>query len=131
MASDLRIAARGLLKHPTFSLTAIAALAIGIGANTAIFSMVRQVLLSPAGVSDPNRVVAVRVKYEKLALRSISISAPDFVDVKSSGRVFEHAAIADRGSFNFTGTGAPERIQGSRVTAEWFDVFGAHAALGR
>lgn len=131
MASDLRLAGRSLAKHPAFSLTAISALAIGIGANTAIFSIVRQVLLQPAGVRDPGRVVAVRVHYDKLALRSIAISTTDFVDVRNSPQIFEHAAIAQRGSFNFTGAGAPERITGARVSVEWFDVFGEKPILGR
>lgn len=131
MASDLRLAARGLRKHPAFALTAIAALAIGIGANTAIFSTVRQVLLNPSGIDDPARVAAVRVSYDKLALRNIAISATDFAGVRDSPQIFEHAAIADRGSFNFTGAGAPQRIAGSEVSAEWFDVFGAKPILGR
>src|SRR5215469_4787151 len=131
MASDLSLAARSLSKNPAFSLTAIAALAIGIGANTSIFSIVRQVLLNPAGVDDPAHVAAVRVKYDKLALRSIPISVPDFMDVKNSREIFTSAAIAQRGSFNLTGSGAPERISGSRVSAEWFNVFGAKPQLGR
>jgi hypothetical protein len=82
MISALRITCRTLAKSPAFSLTAIAALALGIGANTAIFSVVNQVLLNPAGVSHPERIVALRVKYDKLALKSIPVSVPDFSDVQ-------------------------------------------------
>jgi len=62
--SDLRITCRTLAKSPAFSLTAVAALAIGIGANTAIFSVVNEVLLNPAGAVNPERIVALRAKYD-------------------------------------------------------------------
>src|SRR6266699_1937572 len=102
MIYALRITFRTLAKSPGFSLTAIAALALGIGANTAIFSVVNQILLNPAGVSDPQRIVALRVKYDKLALKSIGVSVPDFADVQNSAQLFESAAILSDGDFNFT-----------------------------
>ena len=131
MSSTLRITCRTLAKSPAFSLTAIAALALGIGANTAIFSVVNQVLLNPAGVSKPDRVVALRVKYDKLALRSIVVSVPDFADVQKSTQLFESAAIVGPGDYNYTGAGVPERLQGASVSVQWFDVFGAKPRLGR
>ena len=84
MTSSLRITFRTLAKSPAFSLTAIAALALGIGANTAIFSVVNQVLLNPTGVSQPERIASLRVKYDKLALKSIGVSVPDFSDVQKT-----------------------------------------------
>src|ERR1700690_510724 len=93
MPSDLRIACRTLAKSPGFTVTAVAALALGIGANTAIFSVVNQVLLNPAGVSHPERIVSLRVKYDKLALNSIPVSVPDFSDVHKSTQLFESGAI--------------------------------------
>ncbi len=93
MASDLRFALRTLAKNRLFACTAAAMLALGIGANTAIFSVVDQVLLNPAGVSQPDRVVAVRARYDKLALRNIPVSVPDFADVEASKTIFESAAI--------------------------------------
>lgn len=135
MLSDLRLAARGLWKSPGFSVTALGALALGIGANAAIFSVVNQVLLNPAGVSHPERVVALRAKYDKLNLTSIPVSVPDFAQARDSRNVFEHTAILRGGDFNYTGTGgavtAPERLQGASVSVEWFDVFGARPMLGR
>jgi predicted permease len=131
MLTDLRIAIRTLLKSPGFSITAVAALALGIGANTAIFSVVNEVLLNPAGVSDPRRVVEIRVKYDKLALKSIPVSVPDFADVQNSTQLFESAAVLDNGDFNYTGTGVPERLQGASISYRWFDVFGAKPRIGR
>ncbi len=129
--SDLRYTTRTLLKSPGFAVTSVAALALGIGANTAIFSVVNEVLLNPAGVTNPERIVALRVKYDKLALRSISVSNPDFADVKNSTQLFESGALLGPGDFTYTGSGIPERLQGATVTAEWFDVFGAKPRLGR
>ncbi|HUK16367.1 MAG TPA: ABC transporter permease [Bryobacteraceae bacterium] len=135
MLSDFRLAARTLSKNPGFSLTAVGALALGIGANAAIFSVVNQVLLNPAGVSHPERVVALRAKYDKLNLRSIGVSIPDFASARDSRAVFEHAAVVNSGDYNYTGAEgavtAPERLQGAAVSVEWFDVFGARPMVGR
>jgi predicted permease len=127
----MRYAVRALLKTPAYTLVALLTLALGIGANTAIFSVVNQVLLSPTGVSDPSRVVALRVKYDKLALRNIGVSIPDFADVLHSTQQFESAALINTGDFNYTGSGVPERLNGASVTYQWFAVFGARPALGR
>src|ERR1700692_589061 len=129
--SEVRLAARTLLKSPGFSITAVAALALGIGANTAIFSVVNEVLLNPAGVANPERIVAVRVKYDKLALSSISVSIPDFADVQKITQMFESAAILGQANYNYTGSGAPEQLQGAPVSRAWFDVFGVKPRLGR
>lgn len=131
MASDLRFAWRALVKNPAFSLTAIGMLGLGIGANTAIFSVVNQVLLNPAGIADPARVVAVRARYDKLALRSIPVSVPDFADIETSRAIFDSAAIERDTDFNYTGSGVPERLQGATVSRGWFDVFHAKPLLGR
>ncbi len=131
MTPTLRITFRTLAKSPAFSLTAIAALALGIGANTAIFSVVNQVLLNPAGVSQPERIASLRVKYDKLALKSIGVSVPDFSDVQKTTNLFEYGAVLGQGDYNYTGSGMPERLQGAAVSVQWFDVFGAKPRLGR
>ena len=131
MTPTLGITCRTLAKSPAFSLTAIAALALGIGANTAIFSVVNQVLLNPAGVTHPERIVALRVKYDKLALKNIGISVPDFSDVQKSTQLFESGAVLGQGDYNYTGSGMAERLQGASVSLQWFDVFGAKPRLGR
>src|SRR5260370_19723355 len=131
MLTDLRIAIRTVLKSPGFAITAVAALALGIGANTAIFSVVNEVLLNPAGIADPARVVALRAKYDKLALTSIPVSVPDFADVEKSTQLIECAAVMNQGNYNYTGGGVPERLQGAPVSYRWFDVFGAKPRIGR
>jgi predicted permease len=131
MLSDIRFACRALARSRAFTLTAIGALGLAIGANTAIFSIVNQVLLNPSGVADPGRVVALRVKYDKLAMRSIPVSVPDFADVERSTAVVECAALRGNANFNYTGSGAPERLRGAPVSYRWFDVFRARPLLGR
>lgn len=110
---------------------AIAALALGIGANTGIFSIVNALLLHPAGISEPERVVAIRVRYYKLNLMSIGPSAPDLADVRDDRALFEHAALWSDADFNYTGQDLPQRLQGAVVSAEYFDVFGARPRAGR
>jgi putative ABC transport system permease protein len=131
MASDLRFAFRGLKKSPGFAVTAVATLALGIGATTAIFSLVNQLLLNPPGVTDPEGVVAVRVRYGKLNMTSIGMSAPNFANVRDSRELFEYTAIAGDGQYNYTGGTVPEQLKGVPVSVEWFDVFGAKPRLGR
>ena len=128
---DSRYALRILLKTPGYTIVALATLALGIGANTAIFSVVNQVLLNPAGVAHPERIVSLRVRYDKLALHNIGVSIPDFADVLHSTQQFDSAALIDRADFNYTGSAVPERLVGAAVTWRWFDVFGAKAKLGR
>jgi putative ABC transport system permease protein len=128
---DLRLAIRGLAKSPGFTVVAALTLALGIGANSAIFSVVNQVLLNPAGVAHPERIVSVNARYEKLALNNIGVSVPDFADVLHSTQQFDSVALINRGDFNYTGSTVPERLRGANVTWRWFDVFSAKARLGR
>ena len=128
--SELRLALRTLAKSPGFTSTAIAALALGIGANTAIFSVVNQILLNPAGVSKPDRIVALRVKYDKLGLNT-GVSVPDWADVQKSTQLFESAALLAENDFSYTGGAVPERLQAASVSLRWFDVFGAKPRFGR
>lgn len=120
-----------MLRTPGFSLVVVLTLALGIGANTAIFSVINGLLFHPAGISHPERLVAIRVKYDKLNLKSIVISAPDFVDVRDSRQVFSTAALMSRGDFNYTAGDLPERLQGARVSWAWFDVFEVRPLIGR
>jgi predicted permease len=128
---DLRYALRTLAKNPGFAVVAILTLALGIGANAAIFSALNSLLLHPAGIPHPERLVAVRVRYEKLNMKSIPASAPDFTFVRDHQEIFAATAMQQEGDFNFTGGDWPQRLRGSRVTWQWFDVFEAKPLLGR
>ena len=131
MWSDLRLASRTLVRSPLFAVTTVAALALGIGANTAIFSVINALLLHPAGIPHPDRLMAIRVKYDKLNLKSIAISAPDFADVRDSKQIFAAASLEQDGTFNYTSGDVPERLLGAQVSWQWFDVFGDRPSLGR
>src|SRR5437762_5067338 len=100
---DLRFAFRQLLKSPGFTLAAVITLALGIGANVAVFSVMNAVLLNPTGIPHPQGLVALRAKYLAMAdLQNISISAPDFQDSLESHKTFQSAAVMQQGSFNFS-----------------------------
>jgi len=129
--NDLHLATRALLKTPLFTLAALAALALAIGANAAVFGLVNQLLLRPAGIVDPERVVAVQVRYPKLGLSRVPLSVPDFGDVVAARSTFDHAALANFESFNYAGGGIPIRLLGAQVSQQWFDVFGARPEIGR
>jgi len=131
LSQDFRYAFRTLVKNPGFTVVAILTLALGIAANTAIFSALNALFLHPAGIPDPGRLLAIRVKYDKLNLKSIVISATDFADVRDSKKVFSSAAMMDQSDFTYSASGFPERLQGARVTWQWFETFGAKPFLGR
>jgi predicted permease len=131
LSTDLRYALRGLRKSPGFTVVAVLTLALGIGANTAIFSLVDEILLSPPGIRNPERVVTIRTRYGKLNMEFPIVSAVILGDVKKDSDVFVSAALAGSADVNYTGSATPQRLQDAAVTAEWFDVFGAQPYLGR
>lgn len=128
---DLRYGLRMLAKNPGFTGVAILTLALGIGANAAIFSVINGLFLHPLGIADPGHLFAVRVKYDKLNLKSIVISAPDFRDVRDSTQIFSSAAASNEDSFNYVSPRGPERLAVSKVTWQWFSCFGARPLAGR
>jgi predicted permease len=129
--SDLRYAFRTLRNSPGFAAVAVLTLAVGIGANAAIFSVVNSLFLHPPGIPHPERVVALRAKYDKLGLLNIEVSAPDFAQFRDSRDVFESAAMMTQADFNYLSDAGPQRLVGSQVGSQWFDVFHAKAMLGR
>jgi predicted permease len=120
-----------LLKAPGFTAVAVLTLALGIGANTAIFSVVNGLLLHPYGIAHPERFVAIRARYEKLNLKNIVISAPDYTFVRDNTKTFAAAAIENESDFNYATGSWPLRLRGARVSWQWFDVFEARPLLGR
>ena len=129
---DLRYATRGLRKSPAFFLVAALTLALGIGANVAVFSVMNAILLNPSGIPHPDSVIALRAKYSLADLSNTSISAPDFGDAVSGKDVITSAAVLQAANFNYAGNGTtPERLVGANVSWQWFDVFWASPYLGR
>jgi predicted permease len=129
--NDLRYAVRTLSKSPGFAAVAVLTLAVGIGANAAIFSVVNALFLHPPGIAHPERVVAVRAKYDKLGLLNIVVSAPDFAQVRDAREVFESAAMMTQADLNYMADAGPQRLVGAQVTSQWFAVFRAKPLLGR
>src|SRR5512140_2084156 len=89
---DVRYSLRVLAKNPGFAAVAVLTLALGIGANTAMFSIMNALFVHPPGVSDPSRMLAVRVRYEKLGLADIGVSITDYADARDSKDVFSSVA---------------------------------------
>jgi putative ABC transport system permease protein len=128
---DLRYGVRMLWKNPGFTAVAVIALALGIGANSAIFSVVNTVLLRPLPYREPERLVMVWEDNAKLGYPKDTPAAANYVDWRDQNQVFEGmAAMADQ-SFNLTGSGEPERIDGKRVNAHLFELLGVSPRHGR
>ncbi|HKG48225.1 MAG TPA: ABC transporter permease [Pyrinomonadaceae bacterium] len=128
---DLRYAVRLQRKNPGFTIVAVIALALGIGANTAIFSVVNTVLLRPLPYKDPERLVMVWEDASRHGYPRDTPAAANYVDWRDQNQVFESmAAIADT-SFNLTGAGDPERLEGRRVSANLFPLLGVDPQIGR
>ena len=124
---DLRYSGRMLLKHPGFTLVAVLTLSLGIGANTAIFSIVNAVLLRPFPYQAPEQLVTLG----EFTPRG-SVSYPNFVDWRAQNTLFESvSAVRANESYNFTGAGEPERLQGRLVSAGFFSLLGTKPVLGR
>ena len=128
--SDLRYACRTFLKSPGFTIVAIATLALGIGANTAIFSIVNAVLLQPLPFAEPERIVRAWTTTAEEPYGSYS--AGDFLDVQRENQAFEAVAGYRSGLFTaIARSGEPVPLEGAFVTIDFFDVLGVPAALGR
>jgi predicted permease len=140
LGQDLRFAARSLGKSPLFTVVAVATLALGIGANSAIFSVVDAVLLRPLAYGDPDRLMTVLHDAPSLPARirrQGPVSPADYLDWKAQNQVFEHLAAAQAGAgigsltMVLTGRGTPEELAPMSVTAEMFQVLAVGPLLGR
>jgi predicted permease len=124
---DLRYSGRMLFKHPGFTLIAVLTLSLGIGANTAIFSIVNAVLLRPLPYQAPEQLLMLG----EFVPRG-SVSYPNFVDWRAQSNVFDStSAVRQNESYNFTGTGEPERLQGRLVSAGFFSLLDTNPQVGR
>jgi putative ABC transport system permease protein len=127
--NDLRYAIRTLRKNPAFTVVAVLTLALGIGANTALFSVVNAVLLRPLPYRDPNRIV--QLWESNRSSRSVLVSSPNFLNWRGQSHSFESMALYSGGPVTATGGDLPQRTSGTEVSRGFFDVFNVHPVLGR
>jgi putative ABC transport system permease protein len=128
-AQDLRYAVRMLLKKPGFTLLVVVTLALGIGANTAIFSVVDAVLLRPLPYDQPDRLVYLSERHPSFP--SMSVSYPDFEDWRAENHVFEKIGVINSRDYNLTGRGEPERLVAAQASADLLSALRVRPALGR
>ena len=129
LIQDLRYGLRLLLKMPGFTTVAVITLAIGIGANTAIFGVVNAVLLRPLAMLDPDRVTLIQETWKGLG--GMGLSVGNFADLKDQSSVFRDVSASNSASFNLATESAPERIEGELATAGYFSTFGVQPMVGR
>jgi predicted permease len=129
MMADVRYALRALARAPGFTLAVVLTLALGIGVNSAIFSVVHNVLLRPLPYGSPERLVLLYGRYPQFGRTSTSL--PDFIDWRDRSRSFEQMAGRHGASFVLTGEGEPERVIADRVTSNFFATLGVRPMLGR
>ena len=130
MLNDFRYALRQLIKAPSFTFVAIITLALGIGACTAIFSVVNTVLLRPLDAPDSDRLVVIR-ETQLPQFPEFSVSPPNYLDWEKQTKSYEYLAAYTGASLNLTGEGEPQRLTGLKVTGHYFDVYGVKPLLGR
>lgn len=131
LAQDLRIALRAFARNPGFTLAAVLSLAIGIGANTSIFSVANALLLRPLPYKDASRLVILWNRSPGLDILQDWFSTAQYLDIKNGYHGFEEVGIASGGNDNLTGEGEPERVGTIRVSSNLLPMLGAQAASGR
>ena len=131
LLQDVRYAARRLLKSPGFAVVAVGALTLGIGANTAIFSVVNSVLLRPLPYPEPEQLVQVWESRPLQNMPRTEVAPHEFLAWAGQSQSFRQLAANDFTEYNLTGRGEPERVTGALVTASYFPLFGVSPARGR
>jgi putative ABC transport system permease protein len=131
LLNDIRQGISSLRKHPGFSLIVIVVLALGIGANTAVFSIVNSVLLRPLPYQDSDRLVMIWGNFQKLYIERLTAKAAEYEDYRAQDKTFEQVAAFENQSFNLSGSDQAERVTGARVTANLFSMLGAQTEQGR
>src|SRR5918999_6519724 len=128
---DIRYAFRTLRKQPLFTLVAVLTLTLGIGANTAIFSLLYQLLLRPLPFPDAERLVFVWNSYPLTGLPQASVSIPDYIDRKTQAPAIENATLFTGRSVTLAEGGQPEQVRALAVTTSFFSTLGRQPMLGR
>src|SRR5437016_1837668 len=128
---DLKFSVRSLLKRPVLTIIAIVTLAIGIGANSAIFSTINALLLKPLPFPDPERIVAFWEKIPSRGIERNELAVANYLDWNAQNKSFEQLGMYRWWSTNLTGADSPERVQGFQVTPNFLDIVGVKPLLGR
>jgi hypothetical protein len=129
--ADVRGALRALRRTPGFTAAAVFTLALGIGAATAIFSVVNGVLLRPLPFPDPDRLVLIHERSRPIGLDRMWVSLPNFRDWRERARSFQEMAAFNAGEAGLTGTGEPEQVRVAWSEGPLFELLGARAVAGR
>ncbi|HYU98709.1 MAG TPA: ABC transporter permease [Pyrinomonadaceae bacterium] len=129
LIQDIRYGLRGLWRHPGFTIVAVCSLALGIGANTAIFSVVNGVLLNPLPYPQPEQLVTIHQSKPNFEMGAMPY--PNFRDVQKQNQTFSAMAISRSFGFSLMGAGEPERVDARLVSADYFSVLGLKPLLGR
>jgi putative ABC transport system permease protein len=131
LLNDIRYAIRNLIKRPSFTLIAVLTLALGIGANSAIFSAVNALLINPLPLPELDRVMTVWDKFPARGVDHNEVTMANYFDWKAQNQSFEHLGLYRWWSANLSGVDTPERLQGFLVTANYFDALGVKPLMGR
>src|SRR5688500_7762899 len=129
--TDVRHAVRALVKAPVFTAVTVLTLALGIGANSAIFSLVNAVLLRPLGYLEPERLMLIYEGFRGSAFAKVGVSPPDFIDLTTLQRSFSSIGAYRTQQLELSGAGESEQITSVRVSASVFPILGVRAAHGR
>jgi putative ABC transport system permease protein len=131
MLSEIKVALRGLAKTPGFTVIAIVTIALGIGANTAVLSLVNALLIRPLPYKNPQQLVLIWEQFAQQGLERIPVSAPEYLDYEKQLQSYDRIAAFDYADFNLTGGDMPERVQGSVVSPSLFPLLGVEPIKGR
>src|SRR5258707_13604271 len=131
LLQDVRYGLRMLVKKPAFTIVAVLTLALGVGANTAIFSIVNAVLLRSLPFSHPDRLLKIVANNRGVGARDIGLSVPEFDDLRSRAGVFDQVTALNGGPTNLTGGERPQHLEILEVSANYFSMLGTSAHIGR
>src|SRR5450432_721927 len=131
LLQDVRFGFRMLRKNPAFTSVAVLTLALGIGANTAIFSVVNAVLLRPLPFPNPSELVDISARSKTFDIPFLGLSLPDLTDIRSSTSAFSNLSTYVDSSKEFSGEGKPERIESIEVSEDLFSILGMQPLIGR
>ena len=129
--TDIKVALRALRKTPGFSIVALLTIAVGIGANTALFSVYDRLVLRPVSIPDPDTLVAVWTRNPQLNFNAPAVSWPRYEEIRGESRAFSSVGISAFDNFTLTNSGDPEQLNGQRIDATFLPTLGIMPALGR